>query len=125
MLHAPRVLDCFENRVLGDFVEGDAPGFLRGEPESLVKMPGNGFSLAVFIGSEPDGVRLGGKTLEFGYGFLLVRRNNILGSEAVVEVNAELLFLKVAYMSLRRHDFVVASEELLYCLRLVRGLDYH
>ena len=48
------ILDGVLDGVLGDLVEDDAPGAGRVETEGLAEVPGDGLSLAVLIGSEPD-----------------------------------------------------------------------
>ena len=100
------------NGGLGDFVEHDAPCFLGVEPEHLGQVPGDGFSLTVFIGREPYGLRFPGMGPELAHHVLLVGRNFILGFERV-EVHAKVLFLQVADVPVAGHHLEVGTKEFL------------
>ena len=114
-----------EYRRLGDFVENYPPGLFRLQSESIVKVPGDGFPFTVFIGREPDQVRLPGKVLQFLDHLLLVRRDHIFRLEAMLHIDAQLLVLKVAYMPEAGLHRVFFAEIFLYGPRLCRRLDYY
>ena len=114
-----------EYGVLGNLVEHDALGLGLVEAERLGKVPGNGLSLAVFIGSQPDGVGLVGKLLEFVHDVLLLRGYDVFRLEMVGDVYAEALFLQVTDVPEAGFDHKPVSEILLNCFRLCGRLDYH
>ena len=87
-----RMLDGAQDGVLGDFVEDDAPRVFGLQSQHLVQVPGNGLSLAVLIGCEPDGFGFGRFFLQVGDELLLVCRNFVLRLEVVVDVDAEIFF---------------------------------
>ena len=72
------MLNGIENRRLRDFMKDDTAGMLLIKPENLTQMPGNGLSLAVLIGCEPDLLGLLGSLLQAGHHLLLIFRNLIL-----------------------------------------------
>ena len=94
-----RVVHRVQDGVFGDLVENNPAGFVLGDFKGVGEMPGYGFSLAVFIGSEPDGVGLVGQTLQVGHHPFLVVGHHVLRSKTVVQVYAEGLFLKIPDMS--------------------------
>ena len=106
-----RVFDGREDGRLRDFVEHDATRFLRVESEHFGEVPGDGFSFAVFIGCEPNRLRLFGLCAQFVNKVFLVRRYFVLGLERV-EVHAKVLLLQVADMSVAGHHFIVRTEKL-------------
>ena len=87
-----RMLDGAQDSVLGDFVEDDAPRVFGLQSQHLVQVPGDGLSLAVLIGCEPDGFGFGRFFLQVGDELLLVCRNFVLRLEVVVDVDAEIFF---------------------------------
>ena len=105
------MLDGREDGRLRDFVEHDATRFLRVEPEHFGEVPGNGFPFAVFIGCEPNCLRLFSLCTQFVNQVFLVRRYFVLGLERV-EVHAKVLLLQVADMSVAGHHFIVRAEKL-------------
>ena len=109
-----------EDGVLGDLVEDDAARAAAVEAERLDEVPGDGLSLAVLIGSQPDELRLVGGFLELGDHFLLVGRHHILGREAVRHVDAELLVLQVPDVSETGLDREFLPQIFLNGLRLGR-----
>ena len=92
------MLDGFEYGGLGYLVEYDAVGVLLVKPQHLAEVPRDGFPLAVFIGGEPYLVGLFGVLAQLLYELGLLRRNFVVGLERV-GVDAQLLFLEVAYVS--------------------------
>ena len=122
MLTVRGVLDGFEDRPLGDFVEDDALGLVDGEPQHFGQVPCDGFSFAVFIGRQPYGLALG-QLGQFVHHFLLVARDFIDGPELVVDIDAQVFFRQVADVSETRLDDIVLAEELLDGFGLGGGLD--
>ena len=93
-----------QDGVFGDLVEDDAAGAVALETERLDQVPGNGFSLTVLIGSQPDELRLAGGLLQFGHHFLLLGRHHIFGFESCGDVHAELFVLQVPDVTETGHD---------------------
>ena len=115
---------AFQNRPLGDFVEDDALGPVDGETQHFGQVPCDGFSFAVLIGGEPDGLRLG-QLREFVDHFLLVAGDFVYGLVAFSDIDAEILLRKVADVSEARFYDKVLAEKLLDGLGLGGGLyDY-
>ena len=114
-------LDGFEDRPLGDFVEDDAFRPIDREPQHFGQVPCDGLSFAVFIGSEPHGLRLR-EFRKLVHDLLLVARNLVDGLEAVVDIDSEVLLREVADVSEARFYDIVLAEELLDGLGLGRGL---
>ena len=88
-----RIGDGVEYGALGNLVEDYAARVLGLQTEHLIEVPGDGLSLAVLIGCEPDGLGFGGVFLEFGHELSLVVGYFVDGREAVVNVYAELFLL--------------------------------
>ena len=106
---------------LGDFVEHDAAGLLLVEPQHLAQMPRYGLSLAVFIGRQPHLLGLLGLLPQLRDEFFLLVWYLVFRLQRRV-VDAQLLFLQVAYVAVARHHLEVLSQELLYGLGLGRRL---
>ena len=115
------LLDGLEDGAFGDFVEDDALRLVDRETQHFGQVPCDGLSFAVFIGGEPDGLRLR-QFREFVDDLLLVARDFVYGGESLGYVDSEILFRKVADVSEARFDDVVLAQELLDGLRLGRGL---
>lgn len=109
----------------GDLVEHNAVGVLGLEFQHLEQVPRYGLSLAVLIGSQPHGLRLLGILFKIGHKRFLVGRYLIFGFEILVDVNAEILLLEVADMSVARHHLEVGSEIFSDCLGFCRRLHDH
>ena len=116
------LLDGLQNGPFGDLVEDDALGLVDGETQHFGQVPGDGFSFAVFIGGEPDGLLLR-EARELVDDLLLVGRHLVDGAEALGDVDAEVLFRQIADMSETRLDDVVLAEELFDGFRFCRRLD--
>ena len=105
-------------------MEDDALGPVDGETQHFGQVPCDGFSFAVLIGGEPDGLRLG-QLREFVDHFLLVAGDFVYGLVAFSDIDAEILLRKVADVSAARFDDKVLAEKLLDGLGLGGGLyDY-
>ena len=116
-------LDGVEYGRLRNLVEDDAARVLGLELEHFLQMPRYSLSLAVFIGREPDGLSLGRRAAQFVHDTLFVVGYLVDGLEVVVHIDAEVVFLQVAYVAVGRGDLVVAAQKLLDCLGLGRRLD--
>ena len=117
-----RFLDGLEDGAFGDFVEDDTFGLVDGEPQHFGEVPCDGFSFAVFIGGQPDGL-LFGQFVEFVDNLLLVGGDFVDGFEALFDIDAEVLFRQIADVSEARFDDEVLPEEFLDGLGFGRGLD--
>ena len=114
-----------QNGALGDFMKHYALGLSRVKPEHLIEMPGYGLSLAVLIGSQPHHVGALGLLPQVADELLLLGRNLIDRSIALGHVDAEILLVKVADVPVARHNLVVLTQKLFYCLSLCRRLYYY
>ena len=90
-------------------MEDDAFGAGGIQLQRLREVPGDGLSLAVLIGRQPDGLRIGSQFLQFGNSLLLIGRNLILRGETMLYIHAQLLFLQVADVAeTRLHDKILS-----------------
>ena len=87
-------------------------------------MPGYGFSLAVFIGCQPNLLGFLCILFQFADKFLLVFWNFIFWNESVI-VDTQFSFLQVPDMAIARHHLEVATQEFLNRLRLCGRLYYN
>ena len=113
---AAGMLDGVEDGVLCDFVENYAARIVGLESQDLVEVPCNGLSLAVFIGSQPYCVGLGGGTFELGDKLGLVFGYFVNRVETVVDIDAEIFLFQIAYVAVARHDTIIGAEEFFDCL---------
>ncbi len=113
------MLEGVEDGLFRDFVEYDAPRCGGVEPEHLGQVPGNGLSLAVFIGREPYGLGLRRGLTEAVDNLLLFVGNFVNRRKISVYVDAEALGFQVADMPVAGHDLEVRPKEFLdsFCLR--------
>ena len=102
-------------------MEDDPLRPLDRETQHFGQVPCDGLSFAVFIGSEPHGLRLR-EFRKLVHDLLLVARNLVDGLEAVVDIDSEVLLREVADVSEARFYDIVLAEELLDGLGLGRGL---
>ena len=114
-------LDRIENGPLGDFVKDDPPGLIHRQSEHLGQVPGDGLSLAVLIGGEPDGLVFS-QACELVHHLAFVGRYFVNGAETLGDVDAEVFFREVADMAETRFDDEIPAEEFLDGLGLGRGL---
>ncbi len=134
--HAPRLLrvhsvevdaawvgNGMEDGFFRDFMEHDPSGVLRFQSQHLVKMPCNGFSLAVFIGCEPHSLGFCRCFAQFAHKLLFLVRNFVDRAETSLHIYAEALAFEVAHMAVARHHFIVFAQKFLYGLCLGRRLD--
>ena len=120
-----RVFYCLENCWLGDFVKHDALCVLGFEFKHLIQMPGNGFSLAVLITCEPHGLSRFCSFLQLCHQRFLLGRNFIYWLVAMFHVDAEILFVQVAYVAAARQDCVVFPKKFLNRFGFCRRLNYY
>ena len=73
MLIGPDVAEGLLDGALGDLVEGDAADPVVGQVERLLKVPGDGFALAVGVGRQVDQIGPGGLALQLADGLFLGR----------------------------------------------------
>ena len=106
-------------------MKNDPAAFLGGKAEVFVQVPSDGFSLAVFIGSQPNHFGLLGQGLEFFYQFFFRGVDLVLRSETVFGIDSEFFARQIGYVSERGFDFVILSQKLFDRLGLGRRLDYH
>ena len=112
-----------QDGIPGDFVEYDALGAVRGQMERLGQVPGDRLSLAVFIGSQPDGLCCGCGVFQLGYDLLLVGGDDIIRPEAGVGIDGKLVGGQVADVAETGFDGIILAQELLDGLRLGGRLD--
>ena len=117
------ILDGFEDRPFGDFVENDALRLIDREAQHFGQVPCDSLAFAVFIGCEPHGFRVAGQLRQFVHDFLLVARNLVDGFESVVDMDAEILFRKVTDVPETRFHDVVFPEEFFDGFRFGGRLD--
>ena len=108
---AAGMLDGLLDGILGDLVENNAAGMVVLQAQDIEQMPGDGFSFAVFIGSQPDGLGLAGGLGQFADQFLLVGRKFVQRLESMIYIYAESFLAQVPDMTEARHHFVVLSQE--------------
>ena len=85
----PRGVDGVKYRRFCNLMEHDSSRVFFLEPESVIEMPADGFSLPVFIGCEPYCSGVFRCFLQLGDNFLLVIRDYIFGLEAVFNIYAQ------------------------------------
>ena len=86
------MLNGLQDGGLGNLVKDDTRGLLLIESQHLTQVPADGFSLAVFIGCEPDLLGLLGLLLQFGHYLFLLFRYLVYRIEIVL-VYAEFFLL--------------------------------
>ena len=128
-VHLTWVLQSMEEGFGGDLVEDDTAGLLWLELEGFAQMPSDGFSFAVFIGSEVDEVGFLCCGFEFAHQALLVLGDDVLGAEVILYIHAEGMLLEVTHMARTGHDLIVVQlmffEKARDQLGLLRRLYYN
>jgi hypothetical protein len=115
------VADGLFDRLAGDLVEHHAAGRHFGL-ELLLEVPGDGLSLAVFVGGEVQLGRVLERRLERGDDVAL---GDLVGElEVVLDVDAQAARGQVHHVAHRGHHRVVLPEELTDGLRLRWRLDH-
>ena len=118
------MLNGFEDGRLRDFMEHDAVCLLLVKAQHLTQMPRDGFSLTVFIGSQPDLLSLLRLLLQFTDKFALVVRYLVSRHQCLI-VDADFSLFQVADVAITRHHFVILTQEFLDGLGFSRTLDNH
>ncbi|MCY1293109.1 hypothetical protein D9M70_423570 [compost metagenome] len=124
-----RVGDCFENRLLGDGVEGDALHRFVAEHLLLLQkvehVPGNGFAFAIRVGCQNEAVsglyRVGNVLHALGRGAI-----DLPGHfEVLIRTDRTVLRRQIAHMAKRSQHLVVRPEVLVDRLCLGRRLHHY
>ncbi len=115
--------DAFRDNIFRYFVECDALRLFIVKPQKLLKVPRNGFAFAVRVRREIDDGSFRGFFFELGDKLILALDGNILGFEAMLNVNADLTFRQIPQMPHRRGNFISAAQVFLNCLRFCGGFD--
>jgi hypothetical protein len=103
---ARRVEGAMDGR-LGDLVEGDAERLLVREVQGAAEVPRDRLALAVEVGRHVDALGALGDLAELGQGLAPAADGHVLGLEAVLDVDAELLRGQVPHVPHGRlHDEV-------------------
>ena len=100
------MLNGFDNGRLRDLVEHDAVGLLLVQSQYFAKVPGDGFSLAVFIACEPNLFGFLGVLLQFADEALLLVGYLVFGHQRIV-VDADFFLLQVANVAVARHHLEI------------------
>ena len=108
-VHLTWVLQGVEEGFGGDLVEDDTAGLLWLELEGFAQVPSDGFSFAVFIGSEVDEVGFLSCGFEFTYEGLFVLGDDVLGAELVLDIHTEGMLLEVAHVTGAGHYLIVVQ----------------
>ena len=117
-IESARILDGVQNGRLGNLVKDNAFSRFILQPQHLVKVPRNGLSLAVLIGSEPNRFGVFGGFLQVGDKFFLVGRNLVFRFVLMLNVDAEAFFGQIADVSVTRSDHIIFAQKLLDSLGL-------
>ena len=118
------MLNGVEDGRFRDFVEHNTARGGRIEFKDFRKVPRDGFSLAVLIGSQPNGLALLSLRTQIADNFLLVVGNYIDGRKSF-RVNAEIFFRQIADVSEAGHDLKVVTEKAFDGLGLRGALHDH
>ena len=123
-VNGARMLDGIEDGRFRDFVKHDAARCGRVEFEHFREVPRDGFSLAVLIGSQPDGFALLGLGAQLAHHFFLVIGNYIDGRKSL-RVHTEIFFRQIADVAETRHHLKIVAKEALDGFGLRRALHDH
>ena len=82
------MLERFLNRALGNFAEGHALEAFRITTNDFAQMPRDGFSLAVTVGRQINGVGVFGVLLQFFENFFFARQHFITRFPTMIGINA-------------------------------------
>ena len=125
----PRVGEGLADRALGDLGEGHAARLARRHVRGLGDVPGDRLALAVEVGGEVDRVRALRRLLDVGDLLAPILGDDVLGREAVVDVDAELALAgvigQVADVPVGSQDTVIVAEVALDRPCLGGRLDDH
>ena len=117
------------DRALGDLVEGHPMGLRGRHVGGLGDVPGDRLALAVEVGGEPDVVGDLGRLGDLGELLAAVVRDDVLGGEVMVDVDAELALAgvlgQVADVAVGGEDLVVGAQVAFDRPRLGGRFDDH
>ena len=86
-------------------------------------MGGNGFSFAIRVGREVDGVHAQGQLLQPGDNFLFAGNDNVFGLEVVLDIDPERALGQILHVAERSFDSKALAQIFLDGLRLGGRLD--
>ena len=92
----------------GNLVENDTVCLLLIQSEYFAKVPADGFSLAVLIGSQPNLLGFLGCRFQFGNELFLLFWNLVIWFHGLL-VYTQFPLFQVAYMTVRGHNLIVFS----------------
>ncbi len=121
-IYRARVLYGREYGVARDLVEYDSSRAVDRQAEHLGQMPRYGLSLAVLIGCQPYVLYVLREARQFVDHLALVARDLVYGFVVAVEIDAQVLLRKVAYVAEAGLDDEALTQKLLYRLGLGRRL---
>ena len=81
---------CFLNRFLGDLVEDDPVILLGVRADHLFEMPGDGFSLAIKVSGEIDGITFSRQLLKFVDDLDLVGQYLVIRLPPLIRIDAHI-----------------------------------
>ena len=122
-IYGTRLLDCAEDRLLGNFVEHNTFGRLDGQTQHLREVPSDSLSLAVLIGSQPYGLDAVSQLAQLRNHLFLIVGDLIDRTESTIEVDTQILLCEVANMAETRLHDIVFTQKFLDRLGLGRRLD--
>ena len=118
------MLDSLEYCILRNLVEHYSVSVFLVKSEYFAKVPRDSLTLTVLIRCQPNLLGFLGILLEFRYQLAFFLRNLIHWLQGI-HVNAYLLFLKVADVSVAGHYLVVLAKKLFYGLCFGWTLHYN
>ena len=113
------------NAEMGDFVESNAVGRIHRKTEKFCKMPGNCFAFAVRVRREINIIRSGGLFFKASNKVFLAGNKDILGNEAVFNVNSKGGFGKVANVTHGSDNGEIFAKIFFNGFCFSRGLHYN
>ena len=117
--------DALAHHLAGDLVEGDTSGLIVRQVQQMLQMPGNGLSLAVWVGGEVDGIAGGGVLFQLADQLLLAADGFIFRFKIVLDVHAQGTFRQVTQVAHAGRDLIVRPQILADGLGLGRRLHDH
>ena len=118
-----RLLDCAEDCLLCNLVEHNSFGRRYGQTQHLGQVPSDSLSLAVLIGSQPDGFDAMCQLTQFGHHLFLIIGDFVDRAKTTIEVDTQILLRQVANMAEARLYDIVLTQKFLDRLGLGRRLD--
>ena len=113
------------HHLAGNLVKGNAAGLIIRQLQQVLEMPGNGFSLAVRVGGEIDGVAGSGSLFQLADQFFLAANGFIVRFKIVVDIHAKGTFGQVAQVAHTGRYLIVRPQIFADGLGLGRRLHDH